>query len=511
MSRAMYLDNAMKQDGDVTFNRDPSFKKVIRDFKTVDDSDFAVPEKLDGILRNYQKTGFMWLKTLDAYRFGGILADDMGLGKTLQVLTYLLSVKLDRKEDDGLPRPTLIVCPASLVLNWGEEAKKWIEELKVCLLCGDAASREAELMRRDEYDLVITSYDLLRRDIELHEQKPYYACILDEAQYIKNHETQTFRAVKRVKSMINIAMTGTPVENRLSELWSIFDFLMPGYLYKYQTFRDRFELPITKNADPQAQGTLKSLVSPFILRRMKKDVLTELPEKIETVQYVSMEEEQRKVYLAHVNEIKNRLDTAGDRDKLEILSMLTRLRQLCCDPNLFIENYNGESCKLEECIRMLDELTESGHNILVFSQFTSMLSRIRSRLDEIGIASFTLQGDTPREERAELVKRFNAGEVPVFLISLKAGGTGLNLTKADTVIHYDPWWNIAAQNQATDRCYRMGQERKVQVYQLIAKDTIEDNILKLQSDKRALAESVTEDANGSIMSMSNDELKKLLD
>ncbi len=511
MSRALYLDSALKQNEDIAFDRDQTFKKLIRDFKTVDDSDFVVPEKLDGILRNYQKTGFRWLKTLDAYRFGGILADDMGLGKTLQVLTYLLSTKLERLPDDGLPRPTLIVCPASLVLNWGEEAKKWTPELNVCLLCGDQDERAIEIHARENYDLIVTSYDLLRRDIDLHEKGRYYACILDEAQYIKNHETLTFKAVKRIKSVINIAMTGTPVENRLSELWSIFDFLMPGYLYKYSTFRDKFESPIAKHADVKAQKMLKDLVSPFILRRMKKDVLSELPEKVETVQYVSMEEAQRKVYLAHVMELKEVIESSSNRDRLEILSMLTRLRQLCCDPSLFIENYEGGSCKMEEIERMLEELTESGHNVLVFSQFTSMLARIRGMLDEKGISYFLLQGDTPREERAELVKRFNAGEAPVFLISLKAGGTGLNLTRADTVIHVDPWWNIAAQNQATDRCYRIGQKRKVQVYQLIAKDTIEENILKLQSQKRRLAESVTEEADGGIMSMSKEDLMKLLD
>ncbi len=511
MARALYLDGALKQDGDLTFNRDTSFKKLVRDFKTVDDSDFGVPEPLDEVLRNYQKTGFRWLKTLDAYKFGGILADDMGLGKTLQVLAYLLSVKRERGDDFEGPRASLIVCPASLVLNWGDEVEKWTPELSVCLLCASSAERELEIQARDDYDIMITSYDLMRRDVELHEKASYYACILDEAQYIKNHETKAFHAVKRVKAAVRIALTGTPVENRLSELWSIFDFLMPGYLYNYATFRRQLEAPIAKNGDADARKTLQRLASPFILRRMKKDVLEELPPKIETVNYIQMEDEQRKVYLAHVWDVKKRMESATERDKLEILSMLTRLRQLCCDPSLFIDGYTGESCKLEECARMLDELTESGHEVLVFSQFTSMLSRIRERLDEMHIPSFTLQGDTPREERAELVRRFNAGEAPVFLISLKAGGTGLNLTGADTVIHYDPWWNIAAQNQATDRCYRIGQTRKVQVYQLITKGTIEENILKLQSRKRELAEAVTDSADGGIMSMSRDDIMKLLD
>ncbi|MBQ3080172.1 MAG: SNF2 helicase associated domain-containing protein [Clostridia bacterium] len=511
MSRALYLDAAVKQDGDLTFHRNSDFKKLVRDFKTVDDSDFQVPPPLDGILRNYQKTGYRWLRTLDAYRFGGILADDMGLGKTLQILAYLLSIKQERKEDSDLPNASLIVCPASLILNWGEEAQKWTSEFKVCLLSQSAQEREMEIMRANEYDLVITSYDLLRRDAELHKKVKYYACILDEAQYIKNHETKSFKAVKGINACVRIALTGTPVENRLSELWSIFDFLMPGYLYRYTSFRQKLESPIARENDAHAKKTLKDLTSPFILRRMKKDVLTELPPKVETVQKIQMEEEQRKAYLAYAHHVKQTLEGANDKDKFLILSMLTRLRQICCDPALAIDNYRGESCKLEECVRMAEELTESGHVILLFSQFTSMLARIRDRLDALDIPSFTLEGATSREERAELVKRFNAGEVPVFLISLKAGGTGLNLTRADTVIHFDPWWNIAAQNQATDRCYRIGQKRKVQVYQLITKDTIEENILKLQSQKKLLADTVTDGADGGIMSMSKDDLMALID
>lgn len=512
MSRALYLDGALKQDGNMTFTRDAEFRRLVRDFRTVEDSDFTVPEPLDGVLRNYQKTGYCWLRTLDAYRFGGILSDDMGLGKTLQVLAYLLSIsrERDRRGQSG-PRASLIVCPASLVLNWGEEAGKWTPELKVCLLTANAAARELEIMRREDYDLLITSYDLLKRDIDAHRQANYYACVLDEAQAIKNHETKGSKAVKEVRAMVRIALTGTPVENRLSELWNIFDFLMPGYLYKYSSFRSRLENPIAKNADKKAQETLRRLVSPFILRRMKKDVLSELPPKVETVQYVQMDEAQRKTYLSYAWDVKKSLESATEKDKIRVLAMLTRLRQLCCDPSLCLENYTGGSCKLDECARMLEELTINGHSVLVFSQFTSMLDRIRDRLDDRGIDSFTLQGDTPRETRAQLVTAFNRGEAPVFLISLKAGGTGLNLTAADTVIHFDPWWNIASQNQATDRCYRIGQSRKVQVYRLIAKDTIEENILKLQSSKQQLVESIVDTAEGSLMSMSKDDLIRLID
>ena len=511
LSRALYLDGAFKQENDVSFQRDAAFRHLIRDFRTVEDSDFAVPQPLDRVLRGYQRTGYRWLRTLDAYRFGGILADDMGLGKTLQVLAYLLAIRRERNEDNPNPRASLIVCPASLILNWGEEAKKWTPELSVCLLYGSAASREMEIQRREEYDIIVTSYDLLKRDVDLHKEANYYACILDEAQYVKNHATKGFRAVKEIRAMVRLALTGTPIENRLSELWSIFDFLMPGYLYKYTSFRQRFELPIAKKEDAKARETLRRLVSPFILRRMKKDVLSELPPKTETVRFVQMDEPQRKLYVAYALDAKKKLAQTTERDKIQIFAMLTRLRQLCCDPSLFAENYNGGSAKLDECARMLEALTESGHSVLVFSQFTSMLDRVRARLDEMKIGSFTLQGDTPRDTRAELVRAFNAGEAPVFLISLKAGGTGLNLTRADTVIHYDPWWNIAAQNQATDRCYRIGQTQSVQVYQLICKDTIEENILKLQSTKRDLAETVVDASEGSLMSMSRDELMSLLD
>ena len=508
LSRAMYLDGALKQERKLEFERDDGFRRLIRDFRTVEDSDFHVPDSLAGVLRGYQKVGYRWLRTLDAYRFGGILADDMGLGKTLQVLAYLLALKQEGRAN----RPALIVCPASLVLNWGAEAQKWTPELRVCLLDGTAAERKGRIQRASEFDLVVTSYDLLRRDGEAHAKNEYGVCVLDEAQYIKNHQTKGARMARELRASVRLALTGTPIENRLSELWSIFDFLMPGYLYKYEEFRRRIETPVAKNGDEEASALLKKLIAPFILRRTKQEVLTELPPKTETVRVIPMEAEQRKLYMAYAWDVKKRVEESdGQADRMQILAMLTRLRRLCCDPNLCVEGYKGGSCKLEECVRMVTELTEGGHATLVFSQFTSMLARIRTALNEAGIASFTLQGDTPLKERAELVRRFNDGEVPVFLISLKAGGTGLNLTGADTVIHFDPWWNLAAQNQASDRCYRIGQMRKVQVYRLIAQDTIEENILKLQEKKSLLAELAAGDANGGLLTMSREDLMELLE
>ena len=503
--KALYLDDALKEDQSVRFVKDNAFKKLLRDFKTMEDSDFEVPEPLDTVLRPYQKKGYLWLRTLDAYGFGGILADDMGLGKTLQVLTYLLALKREHKGGTSL-----ILCPASVILSWTGEVAKWASELKICTLTQSAAERSMLIAAANEFDIVISSYDSFRNDIEFHEKIDYYACILDEAQYIKNRETKLNRCVRRVNARMKLALTGTPVENRLGELWNLFEFILPGYLGSYQKFREKYEQPITDTDDRVARSTLSKLVSPFILRRMKTDVLTELPPKTETNCYIQMGDEQRKLYLAYADRLKKMLEGGAGADRISILSMLTRLRQLCCDPAMFVENYEGGSCKSDECLRMIEELTESGHRILLFSQFTTMLSRLREQMESSGITCFTLQGDTPLSERSELVSAFNAGKAEVFLISLKAGGTGLNLTGADTVIHFDPWWNMSAQNQATNRCYRIGQDRSVQVYKLIAADSIEENIVKLQSKKLSLAGVVTDNADGGIMDLSPEELLELL-
>lgn len=504
--RAPSLERALAGQSGIRFNRDDAFRRISRSFHSVQDSEYTVPESLNGVLRKYQRDGYRWLRTLDSYGMGGILADDMGLGKTLQVLAYLLAVK-----ESGRHGPSLIVCPASLVLNWEEECRKFTPQLRCLPVDGDAARRAELADRFGEYDLVVTSYDLLRRDIELYADKPFYACIIDEAQAIKNHTTQKHRAVCRVQSEVRFALTGTPVENRLSELWSIFSFLMPGYLYPYKVFSERLEKPIVLDGNEAASRRLNQLTGPFLLRRMKKDVLKELPPKIEKVTHIQMDEEQRRLYLAAVLDAKEKLRAAQPEDRVAVFAVLMRLRQICCDPRLIADNWEGSSAKLEACAELVSEAVESGHRILIFSQFTSMLSLLEKRLDEMEISHFTLQGATSKPMRAELVRRFNAGEASVFLISLRAGGTGLNLTAADVVIHYDPWWNIAAQNQATDRAYRIGQQNTVQVYKLIAQDTIEDKILELQENKRTLAETVTGTADGAILSMKPEELLALLE
>ncbi|MBR6498506.1 MAG: DEAD/DEAH box helicase, partial [Clostridia bacterium] len=503
--KALFLDEALKKETDAQLRKDEEYKRLARDFRAYEDGDFDIPDPLDGVLREYQKTGYMWLRTLDKYSFGGILADDMGLGKTLQVLAYILSLKRE-----GNRGTFLICCPASVTISWLSEADKWTPELKCVRLGGTQAQRDSVIRNYRDYDIIVSSYDLIRNDIEAHQKNVYRTVVLDEAQYIKNRETKLFKAVRKLNAVTRIALSGTPIENRLSELHSIFDFLMPGYLGSYSSFRERFETPITERQDEAKKRALSRLVSPFVLRRMKKDVLNELPPKTETNCYIEMGERQRELYAAYAHQTRQIMESAVPKDKLQILAMLTRLRQICCDPALCFEGYEDDSCKKDECVRMVQELIPNGHRVLIFSQFTTMLARIQPALEEAGISCFTLKGDTPLDERSSLVNAFNSGRGDVFLISLKAGGTGLNLTGADTVIHFDPWWNISAQNQATDRCYRIGQEKAVQVYKLIASDTIEENIVKLQYKKLELAGVVNENADGGIMNMSSEELLELL-
>ena len=504
--RAPTLDWALSGQNGLRFSRDDAFRRISRSFHAVRDSEYTPPLSLQKTLRKYQRDGYRWLRTLDGYGMGGILADDMGLGKTVQVLSYLLAMK-----ESGQRLPSLIVCPASLVLNWQEECQKFTPQLSCVAVDGDATHR-AELAKQwAEADLVVTSYDLMRRDEELYSGQQFYACILDEAQAIKNHTTQKYKAVCQVRSQVRFALTGTPVENRLGELWSIFSFLMPGYLPPYKNFCARFEKPIVQDEDANAVRRLNQFTGPFILRRMKSEVLKELPPKTENLHRIELDEQQRKLYLAAVVDAREKLRAAKPEDKMAVFAVLMRLREICCDPRLVADNWDGGSAKLDACMELVTAAVEGGHRILLFSQFTSMLELLAKRLDEAGVSHFTLQGSTPKPVRAEQVRRFNQGEADVFLISLRAGGTGLNLTAADIVIHYDPWWNVAAQNQATDRAYRIGQQNPVQVYKLIAQDTIEEKIVALQQAKQSLAETVTGSADGAILSMKPEELLELLE
>lgn len=506
--RALYLDQILKKSDEIQVERDKYFKQIIRDIKNVEDTDYEVPATLKRILRSYQKVGYRWLKTMAAYGFGGILADDMGLGKTLQVIALFLSEKAEKAH------PSLVVAPTSLVLNWEREIMKFAPELSVLVLAGDFESRRERIESIANYDVVITSYDTLKRDIDYYEDLNFRFCIADEAHYIKNPNTQNAQALKMVKSEVRFALTGTPIENTLAELWSVFDFIMPSYLYNYLRFKGSFETPIVKFEDERAINRLRSMVAPFIIRRLKKEVLKELPDKTETIIINRMEEEQATLYKAHLammqKEFNKEVKEKGlGKSHIKILAMLTRLRQLCCHPGLFLEDYEGGSSKLDQCLELIEDSIEAGHKILLFSQFTTMLEKIGEELEKRDIHYYKLTGETRADRRLAMVEAFNEDTTPIFLISLKAGGTGLNLTGADIVIHYDPWWNVSSENQATDRAYRIGQEKNVQVFKLITQNTIEEKIKELQERKIGLADNVLTEGHTLIGQMTENEIRDL--
>ena len=524
--RASYIDAVLtSHNSDIQSHRDRYFKSLIRDMKSVAGSDYEVPDAMKPILRDYQKTGYRWLCTIAQLGFGGILADDMGLGKTLQIITLLEHARLeaisktvdltDTASHTACPPPvSLIVCPSSLVYNWDSEIEHFAPNLKTLLITGTAQERQELLTHYADYDVLITSYDMLKRDIASYDNLHFHYQIIDEAQYIKNHRTQAARSVCSIHSVTRFALTGTPIENRLSELWSIFEYLMPGFLYPYAYFRSELEQPIVENKDQIAATRLQQLVRPFIMRRLKTDVLKELPDKLEHAVYAQMTDEQNKLYTANTLKLQKDLEQQSDSmfktNKIQILAELTKLRQLCCDPSLIYQNYHGGSAKLDTCIQLIENAMAGGHKILLFSQFTSMLDVIERRLKAERILYYRLDGSTKSEQRTRLVNAFNENKIPVFLISLKAGGTGLNLTGADIVIHYDPWWNAAAQNQATDRAHRIGQTHTVTVYKLIARHTIEEKILELQENKKALSDQILSEEGVTASQLTKEELLKLL-
>ena len=589
--RALYLDKLLEEHDALAANRNRTFRSLVKNFSTIKDSDYEVPEGLSQVLRKYQEYGYKWLRTLCQASFGGILADEMGLGKTVQIISVIKALKDEgvslAESVSGNAMPSLIVCPASLVYNWQEEFARFAPDVSTKVIAGGIGNRRSlfgeikaalkgsgsgadndsdvknnnakngsdvksgsgrdggkEGSGRDgskdgsedgsedgsrdgsngsnspvrnvsRADVYITSYDLLRRDAASYKDLSFNIMVIDEAQYIKNPKASQTKAVKSVKASRRFALTGTPIENKLSELWSIFDYLMPGFLYTYHDFQGRFENAIAKNKDAELTARLKKMISPFILRRLKTDVLKDLPEKLEEVRYARFDDEQRKLYDAQVVRMKRLIKDeslgSGGRDKIQILAELTRIRQICCDPSLVFEGYNGGSAKLDACIELIESAIEGGHRMLLFSQFKSMLHIIEDALKERGIDYFMITGETSKEKRLALVHEFNEGDIPVFLISLKAGGTGLNLTGADVVIHYDPWWNLAVQNQATDRAHRIGQKNKVTVYKLISKDTIEEKIINLQEAKKDLADAILSGEQSSLMSLSPQELLELLE
>ncbi|WP_310602882.1 DEAD/DEAH box helicase [Anaerosporobacter sp.] len=504
---ALYLNQVLEEEDSIHADVNDEFRELVNQIMNPKENQYDVPANVNASLRSYQVTGFKWLCTLADNNLGGILADDMGLGKTLQSIVYMAANK---------ERPYLIVCPSSLIYNWQEEIEKFAPFLKTAIVIGTPEERAAIINSvKDEMniDVVITSYPLIRRDIEVYGGIQFHTMFIDEAQFIKNANSRNAKSVKAIHAKHKFALTGTPIENSLSELWSIFDFVMPFYLFTSSKFQSVYEKPIIREGNEEALADLNRHIQPFILRRMKKEVLSELPDKVETKYMTEMTDNQRKLYAAYMSSIRDDLfgsaENGFEKKKIEILAALTRLRQICCHPSTFVEDYKGGSGKMDLLMEILPDIIGAGHRVLIFSQFTSMLHLIEEELKKSDFTYFSLEGSTSIETRKEQVKRFNDGERDIFLISLKAGGTGLNLVGADTVIHFDPWWNPAVEEQATDRVYRIGQKNSVQVIKLITKDTIEEKIYKLQKKKKELSDSVIQSKEIFISHLSREELEEI--
>ena len=516
MYRSLYLEELLKKNKGNQVIKNNEYKNIVSELEKDNiNEDVEVPKVLNNTLRYYQKIGFKWLKTLDKYRFGGILADDMGLGKTIQMLSIIMDYVQNTPKTER--RASIVVSPSSLTLNWQNEAAKFTNNLQTLVINGTLAERKDKIKNIKDYDLVITSYDLLKRDIDLYKENKYQFryIIADEAQYLKNSNTQNAKAIKKILADTRYALTGTPIENSLAELWSIFDYIMPGYLFSYKKFKSLYEIPIVKDSDMKAMEKLKMLIEPFVLRRTKNEVLTELPEKTVTILNSEMEEEQKNIYISYLaqarEEVAQEIKVNGiEKSHIKILALLTRLRQICCHPSLFIKDYNLGSSKLNQCLEIIEDAVKSEHKILLFSGYTSMFPIIEEQLQQLNIKYLKLTGATKVDERIEMVDEFNENpNIKVFLISLKAGGTGLNLTGADMVIHYDPWWNISTENQATDRAYRIGQKNNVQVYKLITKDSIEEKIYELQQKKAELIDNMLSTKTSFINKLSKEEIMNL--
>jgi SNF2 family DNA or RNA helicase len=491
------LDTADRSE---IFTIEQSFREFLENIRTPEEQEFEIPKILENTLRDYQIKGFKWMKLLSSYGFGGILADDMGLGKTLQAISFLVSeLPLIRNRK----HPALVVCPSSLTYNWLNELLTFAPDVQAIVVDGDKKERREIQKDFEQMDVIITSYPLLLRDIDWFEKQIFHSVIFDEAQAFKNPATQTARAVKKINADHRFALTGTPVENSLEELWSIFHVVLPelfGGIKEYSNLQ---------------RETIARRIKPFMLRRLKEDVVLELPQKIESMDAMELHTEQKKLYAAYLAKLRH--DTLKHLDKdtlrknrIKILAGITRLRQICCHPALFVDGYKGGSAKFDQLMKLIEECRLSGRRVLIFSQFTKMLQLIKRELTYEGQSFFYLDGQTPSEERVELCNRFNKGEHDLFLISLKAGGTGLNLTGADTVILYDIWWNPAVEEQAADRAHRIGQTKDVHVIKLVSKGTIEEKMNELQDKKRHLIEEVIEEVDRISTSLTDEDIKDLL-
>lgn len=497
-SKTLFIEESIKNNN-LNFIRGAEVLNIISkklESRSIEEVDEV--KELHGTLRNYQLVGLNYLLSLSEMNFGGILADEMGLGKTIQIIAFLLCNKDKR---------SLVVTPTSLIYNWKEEFERFAPSLRVGIVHGSKSIRNKILDNKNDYDVLLTTYGTIKNDIKFYKSEIFDYCIIDEAQNIKNPKAQNTKTIKEINASVKFALTGTPIENSLVELWSIFDFIMPGYLFDEKKFKNKFV-----NRSEKEIKELKTLINPFILRRLKRDVISELPEKIEKKYYVPMTTEQKLAYKNYMKEVKLKLKT-GEDDNITIFSYLTRLRQICQDPILVNKDYKGDSSKFNVALEIMNEVIEDNNKMLIFSQFTSVLKKIEEELKKKNISYKYLDGSTSAKERVKLVSQFNESKEPqIFLISLKAGGTGLNLTSAKYVMHMDPWWNPAIEDQATDRAHRIGQKNIVEVIKLIAKDTIEEKIVQLQEDKREIINSVMSDDSlniNNISKLTNEEILEL--
>ncbi len=505
--RAAYMMSLL-EGGRLPVSADDSVQRFV---ENMDEDGEPCPEPLGSMLRPYQLRGFMWMQALDRLNMGGILADDMGLGKTLQVISLLLWAKRSGGEHrmGGDRRPSIVVAPTSLVYNWMAEIKRFAPEMTVVASEGSQTARAQTIARLTEencdIDVYLTSYPLIRRDIGQLQNVNFRFAILDEAQYIKNAMSVGASAVKQLRAKTRFALTGTPMENHPGELWSIFDFVLPGYLLSFAQFMHRF-------GTGGESDVLRRRIRPFLLRRLKGDVLRELPEKIEIEMVADMTEEQRRVYQASLLRLRPQVDTLlAGRNRIEVLAAITELRQICGHPSLVLPSYAASSGKLDMLLDILPGSLEAGHRALIFSQFTRMLKILQRRLEAEGIECMYLDGETPPKRRIEMVDQFNGGKGQVFLISLKAGGSGLNLVGADTVIHFDPWWNPAAEDQATDRAHRIGQKHTVNVIRMITRGSIEEQVVRLGARKRELFDQMITAGEAMPTQLSQEDIRALFE
>ncbi len=509
--RALYIDS-LKKTKYKNIKTNNLFDEFITNFKKYKDLEIEFDKNDEKILRDYQKDGVKWLNTIYKCDLGGILADEMGLGKSIQTIMFIKEV-LKEKENAKI----IIVVPTSLMYNWQKEFEKFAPNLKYVVVADNKQKRKEIFEKKDDYNIFITSYGLIRNDKDEYENVDFELCIVDEAQNIKNYQAEMTKEIKKIKAKCKIALTGTPLENNVTELWSIFDFIMPGYLNSVIKFREKYNV---KDVDEEGLKLLENLnhqIKPFILRRKKQDVVKSLPKKIENKIYIELPEKQKMLYMKVLNDTKKEMDEmisegGFQKSRMKILQLLTKLRQICIDPSVMYENYNGESIKIEELLRVVKEAIENGHKILVFSSFKRVLDNVKDIFNKNKITYYMIDGSVKSKDRMVMVEKFNNDDTNCFLITLKSGGTGLNLTGADTVIHLDIWWNPQVENQATDRAHRIGQTKTVSVIKLVTKGTIEERIIELQDKKKILSENLIEGKNDSesLSSLTEKDIRNLL-